>query len=127
METRGFSFAGMGWRESAGNCPHCMSRAIIKSMVEAKNYKGIPESIDGITLDEIYELFAKSHYGEKLRQAIRYAPFKPENISNEKWVEILGTDVSNLEHLKFTLSLTQDFLRFSANPHKEWMSRERES
>ncbi|MBI2595034.1 MAG: hypothetical protein HYW38_02145 [Candidatus Colwellbacteria bacterium] len=85
-----------------------------------------PTSIEGVSFEEIYELFANSSYGEILRQAIRYAPFKPESVSNEKWVEVLGPDVSNLEHLKFTLSLTQDFLRFSANPHKEWMSRERE-
>lgn len=84
-----------------------------------------PTSIEGVTFHEIYELFANSRYGETLRQAIRYAPYKPEEVSNEKWVEVLGPDVSNLEHLNFTLSLTQSFLRLSANPHKEWGPRER--
>lgn len=79
-----------------------------------------PTGIDGVAFLEIYDLFANSHYGEKLRQAIRYAPFKPEDVANEKWVEVLGPDVSNLEHLNFTLSLTQDFIRLSANPHKDW-------
>jgi hypothetical protein len=53
-------------------------------------YDGVPDSIDGVTFEEIYELFASSHYGEKLRGAIRYGAYKPPEIANEEWVGALG-------------------------------------
>ncbi len=89
-------------------------------MAGVEKYEGIPEGIEDITFEKIYELFANSHYGEKLRQAIRYGPYKPSEVVSEEWVEILGPDVNNLEHLSFTLSLTRDFLRQSLNPHLSW-------
>ena len=41
---------------------------------------------------------------------MRYGPYKPEELSNEEWVRILGPDVNNLEHLKITLAITNDFI-----------------
>ena len=79
-----------------------------------------PTSIDGVTFDEIYELFANSPYGEKLRGAIRFGAYKPKDITNKEWVRVLGPDVNNLEHLKTSLAVAQDFVYRTANPHPEW-------
>mgnify|MGYP001591402849 FL=1 len=83
-------------------------------------YDGVPDSIDGVTFEEIYELFAGSPYGEILRQRVRYGPYKPEELSNEEWVRILGPDVNNLEHLKTTLAVANDFIYLARHPHPEW-------
>ena len=94
-------------------------------MVETKGgYDRIPKSIDGVSFDEIYELFAGSSYGEKLRQRVRYEPYKPEEVSNEEWVRILGPDVNNLEHLKTTLAIANEFIYLARHPHPEWQSGE---
>ncbi|MBI2013094.1 MAG: hypothetical protein HYS88_01460, partial [Candidatus Colwellbacteria bacterium] len=87
-------------------------------------YDGVPDSIDGVTFEEIYELFAGSSYGKILRQRVRYGPYKPEELSNEEWVKILGPDVNNLEHLKTTLAITNDFIYRARYPHPEWQPRE---
>lgn len=79
-----------------------------------------PAGIDGISLDEIYELFADSPYGEVLRQRVRYGAYKPGELSNGEWVKILGPDVNNLEHLKTSLAVAQDFVYRARDPHPEW-------
>ena len=89
-------------------------------MIEEEGYDRIPTSIEGVTFHEIYELFANSPYGKILGQRVRYGPYKPEELSNEEWVKILGPDVHNLEHLLWTLSIARDFLRYSLNPHESW-------
>ena len=92
---------------------------IIKEM-EFPKYDGVPDSIDGVSFDEIYELFAGSSYGKILRQRVRYGPYKPEEVSNEEWVRILGPDVNNLEHLKKTLAVAGEFIHLARHPHPEW-------
>ncbi|MDO8429337.1 MAG: hypothetical protein Q7S88_01790 [Candidatus Daviesbacteria bacterium] len=48
---------------------------------------------------DIHQLFADSPYGRKLEGEIRYGAFKPREVTNSQWVEILGPDVNNLYHL----------------------------
>ena len=86
-------------------------------------YDGVPDSIDGVTFEEIYELFADSSYGEKLRGAIRFGAYKPKEITNEEWISVLGLDVHNLEHLLWTLSIARDFLHSSLDPHEPWQGK----
>ncbi|MBI3088760.1 MAG: hypothetical protein HYY99_00650 [Candidatus Colwellbacteria bacterium] len=82
--------------------------------------RNTPDSIDGVPFEEIYELFANSSYGERLRRAIRFGAYKPPETTNEEWVKVLGPDVHNLEHLLWTLSIARDFLRSSLDPHEPW-------
>lgn len=79
-----------------------------------------PEDIDGVTFEEIHELFANSPYGKTLASKVRYGHYKPKELSNEEWVRILGSDVNNLEHLKETLAITNDFIYRARHPHPEW-------
>ncbi len=83
-----------------------------------------PTGIDGVSFDEIHKLFASSSYGEILRQRVRYSHYKPEEVSNEEWVRILGPDVNDLEHLKTSFAVTQDFIYRARYPHPEWQSGE---
>lgn len=93
---------------------------VIMRKMDFLKYDRVPDSIDGISFDEIHELFANSSYGEILRQRVRYGPYKPEELSDEEWVRILGTDVNNLEHLKTSLAVAQDFVYRARDPHPEW-------
>lgn len=79
-----------------------------------------PAGIDGVSFEEIYEFFADSPYGEVLRQRVRYGDYKPGEMSNGEWVKILGPDVNNLEHLKTSLAVAQDFVYRARDPHPEW-------
>ena len=82
-----------------------------------------PTDIDGVSFDEIHELFANSSYGKILRQRVRYGPYKPKELSDEEWIRILGPDVNNLEHLKTSLAVAQDFIHRARDPHPEWQSK----
>lgn len=88
--------------------------------MEFPKYDGVPDSIDGVSFEEIYELFANSSYGKILQQKVRYGHYKPEELTNDEWVKILGADVNNLEHLKETLGITNDFIYRARYPHPEW-------
>lgn len=93
---------------------------VIMEEMDFPEYDGVPDSIDGVTFEEIYELFADSHYGEKLRGAIRFGAYKPKETTNEEWVSVLGLDVHNLEHLLWTLSVARNFLKYSQHPPESW-------
>lgn len=80
-----------------------------------------PTSIDGVSFDEIYELFANSSYGKRLRREVRYGLYKPEELSNEEWVKVLGPDINNLEHLKTTFEVAGNFIYHARHPHPEWV------
>jgi hypothetical protein len=58
----------------------------------------------------IYEEFAMTEYGETLAESIRYGIYKPESVSKQRWVEILGPDADNLRHLISTYDLTLEFI-----------------
>lgn len=66
--------------------------------------------------NKIFIKFSKTKYGDTLKSNIRFSEFKPENISNEKWIELLGKDVSNLYHLYVSLIITKEFITNCKNP-----------
>ena len=59
-----------------------------------------------------HKKFEESYYSEKLKTQIRFAPFKPAHISNEKWVKTLGADVHNLNHMKIMRGLCKSFAKY---------------
>jgi len=62
-------------------------------------------------LIEIHKEFEKTDFGKTLAGRVRYERYKPTNVSNERWVDLLGADVNNLTHLALTYGLAQDFIR----------------
>lgn len=58
----------------------------------------------------IHEAFAESEYGVTLAANVRYAKYKPAEMANERWEELLGPDVNNLAHLADTYHLAADFV-----------------
>lgn len=62
-------------------------------------------------LIEIHEKFEQTDFGKTLAGRVRYERYKPLDVSNERWVELLGADVNNLTHLTLTYGLAQDFIR----------------
>lgn len=68
----------------------------------------------GVTDEEVFashRAFAATEYGELLAGRVRYERYRPEHISNEEWVDLLGADVNNLEHMPLTRGLARDFVR----------------
>lgn len=61
--------------------------------------------------NEIHERFSVTEYGKTLRDEIRFSYFA-KGVSKDKWKQILGVDVNNLEHMPLTYSLTRFFLRY---------------
>lgn len=59
---------------------------------------------------DIHEYFAATKYGRDLSAQVRYNKYKPTEISNKQWVELLGPDVNNLTHMTFTFELAGDFV-----------------
>lgn len=64
--------------------------------------------------EQLHYVFSRSDYGQTLNQSIRFADFKPVDIDNQTWVDILGDDVNNLQHMSHTHHLAK---RFSATEH----------
>ena len=58
----------------------------------------------------IHESFSATVHGEALASNVRYGHFKPDNVDNERWVELLGPDVNNLTHLPDTYRLSCRFI-----------------
>ena len=61
--------------------------------------------------EQLHHIFSRSDYGQTLDRGIRFADFKPVDIDNQTWVDVLGDDVNNLRHMPHTHRLAG---RFSA-------------
>lgn len=59
---------------------------------------------------DVYNAFAASPYGAELGSRIRYERYKPDSVSKERWVQILGPDVNNLEHHVVSVAHGKRFL-----------------
>ncbi len=68
----------------------------------------------------IHLIFANSSYGKKLKSEIRFGPYKPQSLTNQEWIKILGRDVNNLYHMPFTSRLTIRFLNGCSSPYASW-------
>lgn len=58
---------------------------------------------------ELHRTFEQSEYGKTLAQRTRFDVFKPEWASTELWTDLLGDDVSNLNHMPHTYDLAKRF------------------
>ncbi len=56
---------------------------------------------------DIHLSFAETIHGQKLAENVRYERYKPDDVTNQRWVELLGADVNNLTHLTLTYGLTR--------------------
>ncbi len=59
---------------------------------------------------DIHETFSRSIFGKKLRESPRFHIFKPDDVNTRHWVEILGDDVNNLNHMIVTLGIAEGFV-----------------
>ncbi|HSW99508.1 MAG TPA: hypothetical protein VLH38_00555 [Patescibacteria group bacterium] len=67
----------------------------------------------------IHEAFSATKHGKILAARVRYEKYKPEGVSNDEWIALLGPDVGNLSHLTFTYELTQKFIAHSSQSQPE--------
>ncbi len=58
----------------------------------------------------VHTAFAATQYGETLGSCVRYDKYRPPDVSSERWEELLGPDVNNLDHLIDTYQLTCVFI-----------------
>ncbi len=79
-----------------------------------------PDSVSNISFKDIHQAFSESSHGIHLGGKTRWDTFKPPHFSNKEWINLLGIDVNNLEHIYLTLRSTQAFLHGCANPHLGW-------
>lgn len=90
----------------------------MKSKITLPN--GIKLSGQFIKFNSIFIKFSKTDYGKTLGANIRFSEFKPESMSNEMWVKVLGKDVNNLFHMSVSLDITKYFLNTCVTPSKKW-------
>lgn len=64
--------------------------------------------------EQLHQIFSESDFGKTLGGNIRFSDFKPVDIDNDTWVEVLGDDVNNLQHMPHTHRLVG---RFSLAQH----------
>jgi hypothetical protein len=60
-------------------------------------------------LVSIHHAFAETDFGKKLGANVRYGVYKPADVSNQRWRELLGIDVNNLGHLQLSGNLAKAF------------------
>lgn len=64
-----------------------------------------------INVFELHREFSSTQHGQVLAEQVRYERYKPDAVSNERWVDLLGADVNNLAHMHLTWGLTRDMIR----------------
>lgn len=62
---------------------------------------------------DLYEQFALTLHGQKLASESRFWPHVDGHITHKKWRELNGPDVNNLEHMRYTLKLSEWYIRVS--------------
>jgi hypothetical protein len=70
----------------------------------------------------VFRAFAKSQYGERLAGKIRYERYKPDIVSAEHWIKLLGPDVDNLKHLLVSLGTTKRFVALCRQESRDGFS-----
>ena len=79
-----------------------------------------PKGLEGITFRQFSEHILASKPGQILKGEVRFARFKPPQISNEQWQMILGKDVNNFYHMPLTARMVNFFLYYCQNPPESW-------
>jgi hypothetical protein len=59
----------------------------------------------------IHQAFAETEEGAKIAADVRYERYKPAEVSNQRWEELLGADVNMLTHMPLTYGLTRSMIR----------------
>jgi hypothetical protein len=59
----------------------------------------------------LHKEFQDTEHGQVLADQVRYERYKPDGVTNERWVEVLGADVNNLQHMPLTWGLAKDMIR----------------
>jgi hypothetical protein len=59
--------------------------------------------------EELHSLFSASEYGRTLNEEIRFGDFKPVDVENAIWTDMLGDDVNNLLHMPHTQKIAARF------------------
>lgn len=72
-----------------------------------RDMKGLREA------SEVGRIFASSEYGRDLNGQIRWKKYKPEDMTNREWIELLGRDANNLEHMSLMHGVTVAFIRYT--------------
>lgn len=60
--------------------------------------------------NEVYQSFEGTTYGQHLARNIRYERYNIGNLTIGEWRDILGSDVNNLEHMKYTTELAAFYI-----------------
>jgi rfaE bifunctional protein nucleotidyltransferase chain/domain len=68
---------------------------------------------DGSSYTDIRRQFEDSPYGHSLHGEIRWDHFRPDSVTPDEWVEILGTDTDSLKHAPLMYGLTRQFIMHS--------------
>jgi hypothetical protein len=59
--------------------------------------------------EDLHAIFAASEYGRTLDKEVRFGDFKPIDVDNTTWVDVLGDDVNNLLHMPHTQKIAARF------------------
>jgi|GEM_PF-914835 len=70
----------------------------------------------------IHRAFSATEHGKTLARRVRYEKYKPEAVTNEEWITLLGPDVGNLSHLVFTYELTTTFIAHTRRNQPELLT-----
>lgn len=62
-------------------------------------------------LESVFNQFRNSKFGKKLNTQVRYEVFKPKDMSVDLWVEYLGPNGNNLEHMQNTYEQSLQLLK----------------
>ena len=69
--------------------------------------------------EQLHQLFSNSDFGKILDGNVRFSDFKPVDIDNDTWVDVLGDDVNNLQHMPHTHRLVGRFCLAQTVSEKE--------
>lgn len=73
---------------------------------------GIEKSKGEVQARAAHDTFRTSLYGQSLAGEPRWDMQRPEHVSAQEWIRILGRDADNLEHMKLSFDITNLFLHF---------------
>jgi hypothetical protein len=73
-----------------------------------------------------HEAFAVTEFGQALSNQIRFKDYKPNEVSNDRWKELLGADVNNLDHMLLSYNLTRVMINALRQDHPGLLIKEEE-
>jgi len=61
-------------------------------------------------MKQYWEALGDNHYGEVLKNNVRFESFKPDIVTNGDWEYLLGDDVNQYRHMDHTATITSDYI-----------------